>query len=1259
MSVNQAISRVEYCNCGRGYLEEIGVESLNFSESLFGFTRQIVVKVPNAIRDNALLECGTATSADASSPFCLTDTNACFLRRKARVGDKVINTGDLCTVWEVRTVTSRTVLGVNFVEDGPAFRGTPCRDWSIGDGYELRRRNVEKVYVPNLTRIRITNRCTEARIFEGKVLTTGSVGFFSSSLEVVACSYDIQLRDAAPTSDAVRCETVCCVTTVSRIRSEVITNIFDDKTDVNNLVFPKVSGDNRSPGIEVSPNNQHVSPQYSRSNITALQSLLEMASGEQWTRVAITAQLSPATISYNSGACCTELGTGAEGNLATRFESNCQFCLACICLTLADTGTPTGNIYIRIETEEPTVGNTVVPSGYLVTPWAESNLINIADIAACPTCQKFTFDAPIPLAPCIGYWIVLSYQENNNTFTTCTTTVDWSRDNTLCVACATNAVVADLSVAVFACNKWTPTTTATFRFIARRFSEAVWLWESSPIETTAGCCIRGTCIGVWRDQTSDVEAEDANNSFLLANAAADSTEADRLYIGTAGPIRGLDFLYCTASNVEYGTWTVKYLGGHRAKVYGRVTTSNSGTCGICLLLIDARKDFTALGIHLCDIVYNISDNSLGVINRIANCCNPCNTCQLRVTDLCSHQAVVCGEPSKTFVLGDEYAILGWELFLQGSYCSCCACATSCTVLDHDCATFGECGVRVGDILVNLASRKASFITDYSCERITTALAVMDWAVGDGYVIYSRWRDLAIREIDNTFITPAGACGDTVTFEWTMPADWVARTFLGITAQDNGPQADGASCLNCGCQQRYWIVLQNDSIPSTAVNIDRIQVLPGAGFAVHVANEPRLTVICSYACAAHDGCINATALQDNSRDFFGDSNTVGIYACDTLLNEDDCGAATYGSTAVITDITSVNTAASQPHCTIVGTLANGTENDWDVGDQYVIKRCQYPLQYYRLGSRPFGGPTRYGLSLVSGAQRSCQIYPIFQSDVIQTSRQATNKVKVYGRNYGRCFPIEPTSGAILEDRRAQREYQRTVQNTIIDYNIKVESEADDAARTELACFVDAQERIHVELIGWPYSTKVMARKAWTLTGSALEARMEGEVYADFAHDGGNDDAALQDTSINFHKWGVKRGDLVVNITDGSEGPITAITTTTNANDTITATLAGSSNCPGNEWDCGDTYRILQRDMLEIGDIVRVRVGDDVGDNFLFENINEEYLITNICYTEPCKRFRARLSRNFSTASLGDMGTVEEIIQWISIFGKKVGNLFAGI
>lgn len=76
----------------------------------------------------------------------------------------------------------------------------------------------------------------------------------------------------------------------------------------------------------------------------------------------------------------------------------------------------------------------------------------------------------------------------------------------------------------------------------------------------------------------------------------------------------------------------------------------------------------------------------------------------------------------------------------------------------------------------------------------------------------------------------------------------------------------------------------------------------------------------------------------------------------------------------------------------------------------------------------------------------------------------------------------------------------------------------------------------------------------------------------AHDGAGNNADLIDTGRDFTTLGIRIGDIAKNVTDGSQGVITAI-----VGDTITATLSGGTD---NDWDVSDVYEILDGGTLDL-------------------------------------------------------------------------------
>jgi len=99
----------------------------------------------------------------------------------------------------------------------------------------------------------------------------------------------------------------------------------------------------------------------------------------------------------------------------------------------------------------------------------------------------------------------------------------------------------------------------------------------------------------------------------------------------------------------------------------------------------------------------------------------------------------------------------------------------------------------------------------------------------------------------------------------------------------------------------------------------------------------------------------------------------------------------------------------------------------------------------------------------------------------------------------------------------------------------------------------------------------------VTGSSL-GTFVGELTG--THNGTGNNAKLVDTTRNFVTLGVVVGEMVFNATDGSKCQITAISTTTNPNDTLEGTLSGGTD---NDWDVGDSYVVPTG---EYGEIVQI-------------------------------------------------------------------------
>jgi len=77
----------------------------------------------------------------------------------------------------------------------------------------------------------------------------------------------------------------------------------------------------------------------------------------------------------------------------------------------------------------------------------------------------------------------------------------------------------------------------------------------------------------------------------------------------------------------------------------------------------------------------------------------------------------------------------------------------------------------------------------------------------------------------------------------------------------------------------------------------------------------------------------------------------------------------------------------------------------------------------------------------------------------------------------------------------------------------------------------------------------------------------------SHDGGNGASSLIDTSIDFTDWGVAAGDIVRNITDGSIGTVSSVTSTT-------LTITGLSLGTDNDFDDDDEYYVYVNNLASV-------------------------------------------------------------------------------
>ncbi len=1137
-------SLIEWSNEGRTFVEEVAVTDLIIEDSLFGFIKTATFTVAAPAKAQPILAAGTHTAG--TSTTVLTDSTADFRAALVQPGDVVQNTTDSNALWEVVTVDSKTALTVQLTTSGGGDD-----DFDTSDVYSLFRRNPENTYIPFQTCVRITGREIEKVLFRGEVQETLPGEGQGRLLKIIAVNKMESVRDSMPQTDIGSADA----------RSAVIQDALNQQSSGSgSFLFPFVSNYGGNLGIEHSPNLKQIQPDFSKINRGALANFIDFGKSEFWCPDVLR-EPTASLVSLTPSATSQELVQEAQGSLAQSFQISGHALVAKVILSLIEIGTFEGNIYVRIEANDPrgdTAGNDI-PSGDLVTPWAESTLVN-GDIGGSLADVSFVFPRPIALRDDTTYWIVLQYQEENENFSTGVNAIEWE-----------DATGGSQRKAVYSSGAWVAAAGGEDLMIeVIEYADAVWLWDNSS--------------DAWTDQTTEAASAAASTFVLFPSGASQ----DRYYIRTAGPIRGLDFVITGAATGEFGNLRVRYFATDRPKITGLHTGGTSTT-----VLTDATKDFRLSGVVVGDILYNRDDRAYGVITAIAQT-------TLTVDDLASGT-------NDNFQVGDSYAVVNLEERLTGSATS----GTSDQLVDSG-ADFEMAGVREGDLVVNTTDNRVGVITAYSTTTIDTDTSgLMAWDGSDGYTVLSRWRTLTLKENNTTFVVTG-----TTRMEWEIQPDFEATFFEAGMPEALSPTA----LTNLADMRGYFISIEPGSVPGTTPTLEQIIPLPGTGFSLRVKDTSREEVILA-AGGSHDGAGDNADLIDSSEDFI---LTHGIKVGDIVENITD------GSRGVVTGIvtgTSLND-------TVVATLSGGSQNDWDVADEYRFLRDRYQLRYFRNGSCPLGGPANYGLTLRQGSPTSKQIKQIFGGSFSESTRSLVNRVRIVGRTTGGALV-----NRVVDDLRSQREQGRVVQRVITDLSIKTDAEADERAIAELVRLGNRSRRGTVEVFNWPFFTRVRERQNWFIPGLQLIHKLDGSgagLSGIFTHTTGASAAALLDADNNFKKWGVEAGDLVTNVTDGSTATIISVSTTTDENDTVNGALSGGTE---DDWDVGDEYRIEQRDYVQIGDLVQVKVNDP-------SYIDDNYLVVGIHYHEPSFKMILRVAKNLIAPAVGDQQSQREVIQSLS-------------
>ncbi len=1171
-------SKIEWDN-GLGFIEEESLLSVEYRASLGGAIPTMYLVIANGQRGNPQLRSGTHTAS--TSTTVLTDSAADFINANVTPGDLVINSTDGDAQWEVVTVDSATALTVRLF-----ISGGVDDDFDTSDAYVIQKRNRLDIFIPKRTDIRVTGRDLNKVYFRGRVMEAVSEMDFGEELQVVVAGFDSELREGQSFHD---------YSGSTLARSEVVRLGPTEQHDGSDLsggsgegtgmfVFPHISFFEGRKGIEHSMNLQTVSPDTNQAVRSQLSEYLDMAKEDQWTPSVMRVPSVPVITQGTQNGEEELTFPSAQGNLAQGFSPASHILLSKVELNLNRVGSITGNLYVRIEANSVAgdVALLDIPSGELVTPWAESQLVNMSNVASgSETDLAFTFTQPVALSAGSTYWIVLSYQEDNVTgWVTSSARITWYDNSAGGLATGTQAK--------YSSGVWAAVAGVDFDFSVLEHADAWWYYDHSG--------------DTWENQTARVLTNDASLVRFLDLIAGGGAVGDRLYVRTAGPIRGFDLQIEVAASAEYGTITAKYLGSTRAKIAGRHTAATSTT-----VLTDTDKDFRRTSVVVGNILHNITDGSYGVITVIA-------ATTLTVQDL-------IGGVDDDFDIGDLYEVVNLELVDSGA-----ATSGSATVMTDSGGSFVVEGVREGDIIVNTTDNTVGVITVYTATAITTATG-MGWDVSDTYQILSRWRTLTLKNTSTTFQVGTGGAPVTVRLEWEIESDW-----LPDVLEAGFPEASSPGFTDVGDMSGFWVTIQSSVFPATTrAEIELVTPIPGHGYTVSV--DPNTHADTILATGTHDGGDGSANLIDVGVDYVNDH---GILVGDTVFNTTD------GSSGVVTAISTSTGATTIPNDTLEMVLAGGTDDDWDDGDVFRITRSRHLLSYFRNGSRPLGGPALEGLTFRQGGPASDQVWTLRTPKFSKSYRSGVNRIRVIGRS---TTPASITE--VVNDLEAQRDQRQVVVKTITDYSLHTSTELIDRGNAELARLGYPARRGTIVAFQLPFHQRVARRPSWVLASVFTSSELDGAVYGAYVHSTGASAAALQDTGINFDKWDIEVGDLVTNITDGSSAVITGVSTTTNENDTVDGTLSGGTD---DDWDVSDQYRIERRNYVKVGDLVRVKAEDP-------QFIDADYLVTSMVYTEPEFTCVLQVSRNFQAPSLGDVQTQAEMFGQLQDEARMAAQLGA--
>ena len=264
-------SKVEFNPDSRGFLEETSLVELTYDSTIYGFVRTVTLILGNPNRHEPILTTAVHDGGDNNTTTA-EDADADFFAGLVRQGDVVVNidddpeavAGQGTARWEVTSV-AKSILSIRLVTGGGGDD-----DFDDNDDFEVRRRNLEDLYVPFKTELRITSRDNDKVLFRGEVQEAIALDEQGRFLKVLAVSWESELRDGASVTDQ-----------ATLPKSGVIQDVIDEK-GTGTFLFPRISSFEGMPGIEHSPNLQTVTPDFSKTARSALASFIDMAKTEDW-----------------------------------------------------------------------------------------------------------------------------------------------------------------------------------------------------------------------------------------------------------------------------------------------------------------------------------------------------------------------------------------------------------------------------------------------------------------------------------------------------------------------------------------------------------------------------------------------------------------------------------------------------------------------------------------------------------------------------------------------------------------------------------------------------------------------------------------------------------------------------------------------------------------------------------------------------------------------------------------------------------------